>query len=367
MGLYEKPPGRYLSGFNPLIEMFWSKKNKFLMPAEWQKHSATWLAWPNDDDYFESRIKNVEKIYLKIISLLHKDELIKLIVLNQKMQDRVSLLLEENGIDLSRIIFFQAEYVDVWIRDYGPTFVKKGNDLAFIKWHYDCYGGKFPELSKDNEVFLNLKEKAGLKMETANIAMEGGAIEVNGLGTLLTTKECLISNRNKDKTKEEIEFALKDNLGVSNIIWLNRGLYNDHTDGHIDEVARFVAPSKILCAYEENIKDENYERLDENLKILENSFYQDGNKFEIVKLPMPHMNYDGTEKEFSGKKAPVSYANFYVGNKTVLVSLFNDANDEKAISIIKSCFPERNVIGLDCRDLIYGGGAIHCITQQEPG
>ncbi len=342
-----------------------ANKNNFFMPAEWEKHSATWLAWPNDDDYFGARMKGVEKIYLKIISSLHKDELIKLIILNQKKQDEITDLLKKNGIDLSKIIFFQTEYVDVWVRDYGPTFVRNGDKLAWIKWHYDCYGGKFPELSKDNDVFFNLKEQIDLEMHDGGIAMEGGAIETNGSGTVLTTEECLILNRNGEKTKKEKEFILTKTLGARNIVWLNKGLVDDHTDGHIDEIARFVGPSKILCAYENDPKDENYERLAENLKILENSVDQDGKKFEIIKLPMPHMCYDNN-REYNGEKAPVSYANFYIGNKTVLVSIFNDENDEKAISIIKSCFPDRNVVGIDCRDLIYGGGALHCITQQEP-
>ena len=190
--------------------------------------------------------------------------------------------------------------------------------------------------------------------------MEGGAIDSSGQGVVLTTEECLALNRNKDKSKIETEEILKNSLGAKRVIWLKKGIFNDHTDGHVDEVARFINPNKILLAYEENITDENYERLKENLEILEESTDQNGNKFEIINLPMPHMKYD------DDKKAPVSYANFYIGNRTVLVSLFNDENDEKAISIIKSCFPDREVVGIDCTDLIYGGGALHCITQQEP-
>lgn len=341
-------------------------ENKFKMPAEWEAHEATWLAWPNDDDYFSIRLENIKKTYLKIISLLHKDELIKLVVLNQKMEDEVSSLLIENKVDLYRIIFYQSDYVDVWMRDYGPTFIKNGDKKAFIKWHYDCYGGKFPELFKDNNIFLNLKKKIGLEMHSVDMAMEGGAIDVNGAGTILTTEECLVLNRNPKKTKEETEIILKEAAGASNIVWLNKGLLNDHTDGHIDEVARFVSSSKILCSYEDDTNDENYERLKENFEILENAVDQNGKKFEVVKLPMPHMNYEDGDKEHSGKKAPVSYANFYIGNKTILMSIFNDVNDKKAISIIKSCFPGREVVGIDCTDLIYGGGAIHCITQQEP-
>lgn len=335
-------------------------ENLFIMPAEWEEHSATWLAWPNDDDYFKDRIENVEKIYLKIISLLHKDELIKLIVLNQKMQEKISSLLKENNVDLSKIIFYQTKYIDVWIRDYGPTFIKNNNEIAWIKWHYDGYNNKFPELLEDNNVFLNLKEKIGLKMRDTNIAMEGGAIDTNGLGTILTTEECLIINRNREKTRENTESILKEATGISNIIWLYKGLVNDHTDGHIDEIARFVSPSKILCAYEDDITDENYKRLRENLKILKNSLDQNGNRFEIIGLPMPHMNYN------DGTKAPVSYANFYISNKVVLVPTFNDSNDVKALQIIQSCFSDRKVIGIDCTDIIYGGGALHCITQQEP-
>jgi agmatine deiminase len=203
-------------------------------------------------------------------------------------------------------------------------------------------------------------------MRSIDMAMEGGAIDTNGVGSLLTTEECLVLNRNPQKTKEETEEILKEATGASNVIWLNKGLFNDHTDGHIDEVARFVSPSKIVCAFEDDVSDENYERLVENFKILENSVDQNGNKFEVIKIPMPHMVYEDGDKEHNGNKAPVSYANFYIGNKIVLMSLFNDPNDEKAISIIKSCFLDREVVGIDCRDLIYGGGAIHCITQQEP-
>ncbi|MFA6520239.1 MAG: agmatine deiminase family protein [Candidatus Paceibacterota bacterium] len=341
-------------------------ENNFVMPAEWEKHSATWLAWPNDDDYFEDRIKNIEKIYLKMISALHTDEIIKLIVLNQETQNRVSTLLQEGGVDLSKIVFYQVEYVDVWIRDYGPTFIKNNSEKAWVKWHYNNYGEKFPELTKDNEVFLNLKEKLGLKMYDAVIAMEGGAIEVNGQGSVLTTEECLIVNRNLGSSKEDTEAVFKKTIGAKNIIWLNKGLVNDHTDGHIDEVARFVSPSKIVCGYEEDNTDDNYERLQENFKILENAVDQDGKKFEVIKLPMPHMYYEDGEKKHNGQKAPVSYTNFYIGNKVILMPLFDDINDAKAVQIIKDCFPDRNVVGIDCRELIYGGGAFHCITQQEP-
>ena len=341
-------------------------KNKFLMPAEWEHHYATWLAWPNDDDYFENRIKNVEKIYLEMIKVLHKDAVIKLLVLDKIEEERVKMLINNAGINLSKIVFYHVKYLDVWIRDYGPMFVKNDREKRWVKWNYDGYGGKFSELLEDNNVFLDLKDSINFKRIDSNIVLEGGAIDVNGKGSLLTTEECLLLNRNKTKTKEENNLFLSKFTGAKNIIWLKNGLVNDHTDGHIDEVARFVGPSKILCAFENDINSENYERLNENYEKLKNSYDQDGNKFEIIKLPMPHMDYEKGDKEHHGKQAPVSYMNFYIGNKTILVSIFNDPNDEKAISIIKSCFSNREVVGIDCRDLIYGGGAIHCITQQEP-
>ncbi|MEI8270092.1 MAG: agmatine deiminase family protein, partial [bacterium] len=335
-------------------------KEKFRMPAEWEKHEATWLAWPNDDDYFEDKIKNIETIYLNIISLLHTGEKIKLLVSSQKEEEKVKKMMVDFGIDLSKITFFQASYIDVWIRDYGPTFIKNDKEKFWIKWRYDGYGGKFPELLPDNEVFLVLKDKMDFKMIQVDIALEGGAIETNGVGTLLTTEECLLENRNPGKSKQENNVFIAKLIGDTNVIWLKYGLLNDHTDGHIDELARFVSPTKILCAYEDDVNNEDYEVLEENYQILKNAVDQDGDKFEVIKLPMPHMNYKEGDKDHHGKQAPVSYANFYIGNETVLVSIFNDPNDEKALSIIESCFPNKKIVGIDCRDLIYGGGALHC-------
>ena len=341
-------------------------KNKFRMPGEWEKHSATWLAWPNDDDYFEGRMEGIKKIYIEIIKNLYQDETVKLLVLNSDMEKEVKSILENSDIDISKIIFYRTEYFDIWMRDYGPTFLKSGDKKAWVKWQYDGYGGKFPELLPDNEVFDNLKGEVDGKIIKADFALEGGAIDSNGKGVILTTAECLLANRNKGKSKKDYENSFREILSAKKVIWLNRGLVNDHTDGHIDEVARFVSPSKIFCSFEEDENKENYERLLENYNILQETVDQDGNKFEIIRVPLPHMKYDDGEKAHNGKDAPVSYMNFYVGNKTVLASLFGDPNDKEAILIIKSCFPDKNVVGIDCRDLIYGGGAIHCITQQEP-
>lgn len=338
------------------------------MPAEWEKHSAVWLAWPYDKTTFTKSIENAEKTFCKIIKALEGSEKVELIVLNDQMQTRAEKLLKTFGANLSNITFHQVEFADVWTRDYAPFFLinREQKDLAWVKWKYNAYGkagnpsfNDFEQLLKDNKVF-NILNPGGKKF-IADMVLEGGAIEINGLGSLLTTKQTLLNpNRNPNSSKEQIEEYLKNYLGVSNIVWLEMGLINDHTDGHIDDIARFVSINKILVAYEDNAEDENFKILDDNYKVLTGAKDQDGKLFEVVKLPMPHMKYD------DGSKAPVSYTNFYIGNNVVLVPVYNDPNDAKAMEIIQACFPERKAVGIDCREIIYGGGAIHCMTQQQP-
>ncbi len=344
------------------MEHYPSQKG-FKMTAEWEKHSATWLAWPHDQTTFPDRVEKVEKKYVEIIKALSEGEMVKLLVLDERMKARVEEILKIAGANLSNLEFFVTNYADVWIRDYGPTFLKNKstNQVASVKWNYNVYGEKFPDLLKDNDVFLNLSELANLEMFKPEINMEGGAIEVNGAGVLVTTKQCLQNkNRNPELGSSQIENVLKQQLGVEAIIWLEEGLVNDHTDGHVDDIVKFVNQNTILCAYEDDPNDENFKILETNYKILEDATDSEGKSFNLVKLPMPHMNYD------DGTKAPVSYANFYIGNSVVLVPTYNDKNDAAALSIVSSFFPDRKVVGVDCRDLIYGGGAIHCITQQQP-
>lgn len=331
------------------------------MPAEWETHSTVWLAWPHDKITFGSlnqkdkkidadRMAKVEESFIEIINALKDSEQIKLITLNKNI-----LPATVGGIEV-----MELEYADVWTRDYLPSFVKdKNNKLIAIKWSYNAYGEKFKGLVKDNNVWYEINKKLKIKTIETGILMESGAIDVNGAGVLLTTEQCILT-RNPSLSKTDIEKIFVEYLGVSKVIWLKRGLVNDHTDGHIDEVARFVETNKIICAYEDSTNDENFKILDDNYQVLKNSTDQNGKPFEIIKLPMPHFTYN------NGKKAPVSYCNFYIGNKVILVSVFNDPNDVKALQIIQSCFPSRKVVGIDCRDIIYGGGAIHCITQQQP-
>lgn len=350
------------------------KKLGFAMPAEWEEHSAIWLAWPHDKISFGSLnqpkgktdtklLPKVEKKFVEIITAIHTGEPVELLVLDEKMKSKAEKLFQKAGIDLSKITFHITDYADIWLRDYGPMFINNPvtHEQAWIKWSYNAYGSKFPQLLKDNEVFFHLRGVIDKRMFEPGLVMECGAIETNGSGVLLTTEQCLLnSNRNPGLNKAALEKILIDNTGAHKIIWLKKGLVNDHTDGHIDEIVRFISEDTIMCAYEGNEDDPNFKILDDNYHALEKATDQNGKPFKLVKLPMPHMKYK------DGEIAPVSYTNFYIGNEVVLAATFNDANDEKALKIIQDCLPKHKVIGLDCSDIIYGGGAIHCMTQQVP-
>jgi agmatine deiminase len=344
------------------------KQLGFIMPAEWEKHSAIWLAWPHDKISFP-KLEKVEDAVVAIIKAIHEHEDVELLVLDEPMKSRASSKLLEANVNLTKITFHVVDYMDAWMRDCGPMFIKNPvtHELGWVKWVYNVYGGKFPDLLKDNDVMLKLRGKISARMFEPGIVMEGGAIEVNGNGVLLTTEQCLLNpNRNPNLNRDEIEKYLRDYLGANKIIWLKRGLFNDHTDGHIDDVAKFVSINKIVCAYEENPADENYKILEENYQALLKVTDSFNKPFEIVKLPMAHLKYNDDKPFEAGQKAVASYTNFYIGNKTVIAPIYNDPNDAKALEIIQSCFPERKIVGIDCSDLIYGGGAIHCMTQQQP-
>ncbi len=339
----------------------------FTMPAEWEKHDATWLAWPHDPLTFPNRVNKVENAYLKIIMALSKSEEVNLFVTDLTMRSRVKKLLEHNGIDLQKINFYVWEYADVWFRDYGPIFVlnKDKKQLAFVHWVFNSWGEKYEELIKDTQIPYIISQRLQLNNFKPGIVLEGGSVDVNGKGTLITTEQCLLNkNRNPDLSKTDVEVYLSNYFGINNIIWLKSGVAGDDTDGHIDNLARFVNPRTILCAYEEDESDENQLALKENYNTLANSADQDGKKFKVIKVPMPSPIISNVR----GKKTrlPASYLNFYISNKTVLVPTYKQKTDRTALKIIQKAFPKRKVIGIDSTDIIYGMGAIHCITQQQP-
>lgn len=332
------------------------------MPAEWEKHEAVWLAWPHDPATFQ-HVEKAEETYAEIIAAIHESENVNLLVRDEEMKARAVNLLGKKRTDLGKIIFIFHDYADVWFRDYGPTFVvnKTKRKLAMVHWVYNAYGRKYEELTKDVDIPDIMNQRMKLPCFKPGIVMEGGSIDVNGKGTLITTEQCLLNkNRNPHLSKTEIEEYLKDYLGVRHIIWLKEGIAGDDTDGHVDDIARFVNPATVLCVFEENKEDENYAVLKENYEILQKSKDQDGNKLNVIKLPMP--GFVGTGKT----RLPASYANFYIGNKVVLVPVFGHKNDKVALDIIRKAFPKRKVVGIDCTEIVYGLGAIHCITQQQP-
>lgn len=336
----------------------------YCMPAEWEKHDAIWLAWPYDETTFPDRVDSAEKTYISIIKAIHRSENVNLLVLDQDVRDKIMKMLKKENVDMNNIQFHIADYADVWFRDYGPSFVvnKQEKKMAIVKWIFNAWGNKYDELKKDNKMPFEINKKMKLQMFEAGIVLEGGSIVVNGNGTLLTTEQCLLNkNRNPNLSKEDIENYLKEYLGVKNIIWLKEGIVGDDTDGHIDDIARFVNQNTVLCAFEENEEDENYKILKENYDILMNSRDENGNKLNIIKLPMP-----GFVADEDRNRLPASYANFYIGNNVVLVPVFGHENDKKALSIIQKYFPEREIVGIDCRDLVYGLGTLHCISQQQP-
>jgi len=339
------------------------RKLGYVMPAEWNKHDSTWLAWPHDPSTFPDRVERVEKVYAKIIEALHESENINLFIKDTQMKQRVLALLQKDDIDLEKINFLVFDYADVWIRDYGPIFVidKNKRELAMVHWIFNAWGEKYEDLMKDTKIPSIINQQMKLNYFNPGIVLEGGSIDVNGMGALLTTEQALLNkNRNPHLSRKEIENYLKEYLGVNYIVWLKKGIVGDDTDGHIDDIARFVNPKTILCAYEEDKNDGNHLFLQENYELLLKSKDQSGNPLEIIKLPMP--GFVGDEH----LRLPASYANFYIGNKVVLVPIFEHENDQLALNIIQQFFSNRKVVGIDCIDLVCGLGAIHCITQQQP-
>ena len=334
----------------------------FTMPAEWEKHDAIWLAWPYDLTTFPDRVERVEATYVQIIKEIHTSEHVNLFVTGERMKQRATKLLKKAGVDLGKVSFFVFNYADVWFRDYGPIFVRnQRHELAMLHWNFNSWGEKYETLLKDKQIPEVINQKMSLQCFEPGMVLEGGSIDVNGKGTLLTTEQCLLNkNRNPQLNKQQIEKFLSEYVGVDHFIWLKSGILGDDTDGHIDDLARFVNATTVVCAYQEDPNDEDYNVLKENYEILLRSVDQDGKKLKLVKLPMPKVISDAWER------LPASYTNFYIGNEKVLVPIFNHENDEKALAILQELFPTRKVVGIECVDLVYGFGTIHCISQQQP-
>ena len=336
------------------------------MPAEWERHEATWLSWPKNPLTFpEKVIEKVEIIFSQMVEALSKGEKVKILVDDQEASDRVELMMDRAGASMSNVLLLKIRSADVWIRDYGPTFLlHSGNEgKAAVKWRFNAWGGKYDDLLYDDLTGDEMIRASEAKAFRPGIVMEGGSIDVNGKGSVLTTEQCLLSrNRNPQLAREDIEGYLEQYLNVDNIIWLRSGIEGDDTDGHVDDFARFVSSDRVLCSLSSSKLTENWKVLAENLNLLRNATDQDGEPLQVQKLPMPKPLWLEEEQRW----LPASYANFYIGNQVVLLPVFKDRNDQKAIDILQQAFPDREIVPILAADLVYGYGGIHCVTQQEP-
>ncbi len=337
----------------------------YRMPAEWRPHECTWLSWPKDPVTWPGRVPQVERVFLEMMALLAPHERVRLLVDNTETEARILKELRRMGVPPGRVAPHVLLTVDSWIRDYGPNFLIRespaGSELAYNDWRFNAWGDKYEELKKDDRVPSDLERLLGMPRFTPGIVLEGGSIDVNGAGVCLTTEQCLLNpNRNPTLSRLQLEEYLREYLGASKTVWLGEGISGDDTDGHIDDIARFVAEDTVVCAVEEDPSDENYHLLRDNYRRLELAGDIQGRPFRVVPLPMP-----GPVETPDGR-LPASYANFYIANQVVLVPVFGHENDIRAVRVLQGLFRDRRVVGIRCEALVWGLGAIHCVTQQQP-
>lgn len=336
----------------------------YRFPAEWEKQNSIWLSWPHNLETWPGKFEPIPKKFAEIVSIISKFEHVNINYFGEPMLLEIETLLKEKNVSSLSYTLHEVATNDTWCRDHGPAFVVNKNSedpLAIVNWGYNALGGKYPPFNLDDDVPRKIAEKLKLPIFTPGIIMEGGSIDVNGEGCLLTTKDCLLNkNRNPHLSKNEIENYLCQFYGVEKILWLEKGIVGDDTDGHIDDIARFVNPNTIVTVIEKNSEDENYEILKTNLELLKSMTDVNGGSFKIVELPMPRVI------EYNNQRLPASYANFLILNGAVIVPIFNCKNDEIALNILQEQFPTRKIIGIDCVDLVWGLGTLHCISQQEP-
>lgn len=340
----------------------------YRMPAEWAPHAATWIAWPHQRADWPGKFAPIPWVYTEIVRQLSQSEPVHILVNDAMAEKRVQTLLRRAGVDLSRVHCRRIPTDRVWTRDSGPLFVvdDRGN-LGATDWRFNAWA-KYPNWQRDDAVAGRISRAVGCRSwqplsAGRRVVLEGGSIDVNGQGLLLTTEECLLSPiqaRNPGLGRADIERAFADYLGVAKTLWLHRGIAGDDTHGHIDDLARFVGPRTVVTVVEDDPADVNYAPLQENLDRLRNMTDVDGNLLEVVPLPMP------APRLHAGQRLPASYANFYIANDRVLVPTFNDPNDRQALGILADLFPGRAIVGIHAVDLVWGLGTLHCLTQQQP-
>lgn len=339
------------------------KQEGYYFPAEFAPHTATWLSWPHKEASWPGKIETIYPIYAKFVALVAEGEKVNINVADEAMKRKASDILAKAGADFSNIQFFCHPTNDAWCRDHGPAFLihRSEKKKMVVKWNYNAWGGKYPPFDLDNQVPISIAEHYGLPLAKPGIVMEGGSVEFNGKGTVLTTTACLLNpNRNPSLNQSQIEDYLKQFYGADHVLWLGDGIVGDDTDGHIDDITRFVNETTVVTVVEDDKNDENYLPLKDNVELLEKMKLENGKSVNIVELPMP------AAVVYQDQRLPASYANFYIANKYVVVPTYRDKNDDKALSILQKYFPDRKVVGLDSTDIIWGLGSFHCLSQQEP-
>jgi agmatine deiminase len=345
----------------------------YRMPAEWEPHAATWIAWPHNPNDWPGRFQPIPWVYAEIVRHLCTGELVHILADNAVARTRAQKVLADAHVPVANVRWHLWPTDRVWTRDSGAIFVRnREGKIAATDWKFNAWA-KYDDWKLDDKIAGRMAKDQRVPVwqpvarqengKAVRVVLEGGSIDTNGAGTLLTTEECLLSNvqaRNPGLSREQMETVFADYLGIEQVIWLKRGTAGDDTHGHVDDITRFVAPDTVLTAIEPNKADENHEPLAENVDILRAATDQDGNRLKVKTLPMP------APVIFRGQRLPASYANFYIANDEVLVPTFNDPNDRIAMNTIAECFPTRRVVGIHCVDFIWGLGAIHCMTQQQP-
>jgi agmatine deiminase len=340
------------------------KKLGLHFPAEFAQQEAMWLSWPHKEASWPGKIDAIYPVYAKFIGLIAEAQKVRINVADAVMKAFAEKhLLAVNG-NLNNVEFYFNPTNDAWCRDHGPAFVVNYAEKkkSIVDWGYNAWGGKYPPFDLDDVVPTHIAKEFGLDVFHPGIVMEGGSVEFNGKGTLLTTTACLLNkNRNPHLSQKQIEQYLSDYYGVNHFLWLGDGIVGDDTDGHIDDITRFVNEDTVVTVVEENKADENYHLLQENLKELKKMRLESGKQLNIVELPMP------APVIYEDQRLPASYANFYIGNEYVVVPTFRDEkNDDRALTILQDCFKTRKIVGLDSTDIIWGLGSFHCLSQQEP-
>ncbi len=339
------------------------KLTGFHFPAEWAPHTATWLSWPHKEESWPGKINTIYRPYCEFIKILTEGEYVRINLDDEKMKAFAIKQLQAVGANLDRVEFFDFPTNDAWCRDHGPAFVinPETKQKAIVDWGYNAWGDKYPPYDLDDVIPTKIANRFGLPVYHPGIVMEGGSVDFNGKGTVLTTTACLLNkNRNPHLNQQQIEGYLKNYYGVEQVLWLGDGIIGDDTDGHIDDITRFVDGDTVVTVIEENKSDENYHILQENLDTLKTMRLLDGKQLNIVELPMPAPVY------YDGQRLPASYANFYIANTAVIVPTYRCKNDERALEILQPLFPDRKVVGIDSTDIIWGLGSFHCLSQQEP-